>query len=176
MFMKILKEAPEDTGVNKPFIFTNFRKGSASYLASQGMNQAHIENHHRWVRGSDVATRYVSVFGEDTDHKLAKIHGAGIDEDDEPDPIAPMDCPRCGKETPREKDFCVWCCQATSHDAVEEIKAEEQDLRDAILKLIKEDPELLDDIEKAQKAMTVFENRPDLLQDAERFREALGDS
>ena len=64
------------------------------------------------------------------------------------DPNAPMDCPRCGKETPREKDFCVWCGQATSHD----------------------------DIEKAQEAMTVFENRPDLLEDAERFREALGDS
>jgi hypothetical protein len=65
---------------------------------------------------------------------------------------------------------------ANAHDAVEEIKAEEQDLRDSILTLIKEDPELLDDIEKAQEAMTVFENRPDLLEDAERFREALGDS
>jgi len=176
MFTKILEGAAEDAGVNKPVTFTNFRKSSASYLASQGMNQAHIEDHHGWVRGSDVAARYVSVFGEDADRELAKIHGAEIDEDDEPDPIAPMDCPRCGKETPREKDFCVWCGQATSHDAVEEIKAEEQDLRDAILKLIKEDPELLDDIEKAQEAMTVFENRPDLLQDAERFREALGDS
>jgi hypothetical protein len=54
--------------------------------------------------------------------------------------------------------------------------AEEQDLRDAILKLIKEDSELLDDIEKAQEAMTIFENRPDLLQDAKQFREALGDT
>ena len=140
------------------------------------MNQAHIEDHHGWVRGSDVASRYVSVFGQDADRELAKIHGAEIDEDAEPDPIAPMDCPRCGKETPREKDFCVWCGQATSYDTVEEIKAEEQDLRDSILTLIKEDPELLDDIEKAQEAMTVFENRPDLLEDAERFREAMGDS
>ena len=40
---------------------------------------------------------------------------------------------------------------ANAHDAVEEIKAEEQDLRDSILTLIKEDPELLDDIEKAQR-------------------------
>ena len=60
-------------------------------------------------------------------------------------------------------------------DAAEEIKAEEQDLRDSILTLIKEDPELLDDIERAQEALTVFENRPDLLEDAERFREALSD-
>ena len=176
MFTKILEGAAEDAGVDKPVTFTNFRKSSASYLASQGMNQAHIEDHHGWVRGSDVASRYVSVFGQDADRELAKIHGAEIDEDAEPDPIAPMDCPRCGKETPRKKDFCVWCGQATSHDAVEEIKAEEQDLRDSILTLIKEDPELLDDIEKAQEAMTVFENRPDLLEDAERFREAMSDS
>jgi hypothetical protein len=45
---------------------------------------------------------------------------------------------------------------ANAHAAVEEIKAEEQDLRDSILTLIKEDPELLDDIEKAQESMTVF--------------------
>jgi len=31
------------------------------------------------------------------------------------------------------------------------------------------------DIERAQEALTVFENRPDLLEDAERFREALSD-
>ena len=127
-------------------------------------------------KNHSVGTNQTPISGQDADRELAKIHGAEIDEDAEPNPIAPMDCPRCGKETPREKDFCVWCGQATSYDTVEEIKAEEQDLRDSILTLIKEDPELLDDIEKAQEAMTVFENRPDLLEDAERFREALGDS
>ena len=122
MFTKILEGAAEKADIDKPVTFTNFRKSSASYLASQGMNQAHIEDHHGWVRGSDAASRYVSVFGQDADRELAKIHGAEIDEDAEPDPIAPMDCPRCGKETPREKDFCVWCGQATSHDAIEETR------------------------------------------------------
>ena len=37
----------------------------------------------------------------------------------------------------------------------------------------RKDPELLDDIEKVQEPLTVFENQPDLLKDAERFREAL---
>jgi integrase len=174
MFTKILEGAAEKAGIDKPVTFTNFRKSSASYLASQGMNQAHIEDHHGWVRGSDVASRYVSVFGQDADRELAKVHGVELDDEEEPEPIAPMECPRCGRDTPREKDFCVWCDQATSHDAVQEIKAEEQDLRDSILTLIREDPELLDDIERAQDAMTVFEERPDLFEDAKRFREALG--
>jgi hypothetical protein len=151
--------------VDKPVTFTNFRKSSASYLASQGMNQAHIEDHHGWVRGSDVAARYVSVFGEDADRELSKIHGAEIDEDDGPPPHRSDGLPGLRERDSREKDFCVWCGQATSHDAVEEIKAEEQDIRDAILKLIDEDPELLDDFEKA---MTLFENRPDLLEDVSR--------
>jgi integrase len=173
MFTKILEQAAAKAGVDKPVTFTNFRKSSASYLASQGMNQAHIEDHHGWVRGSDVASRYVSVFGKDADRELAKVHGVEIDEEDEPEPKAPIECPRCGKDTPREKDFCVWCDQATSHDAVREIKAEEQNLRASILTLIREDPALLDDIERAQDAMTVFENRPDLFEDAKQFREAL---
>lgn len=109
---------------------------------------------------------------QDADRELAKIHGVELD-DAEPDPIAPMECPRCGRDTPREKDFCVWCDQATSHDAVQVIKAEEQNLRDAILTLIKEDPALLEDIERAQDAMTVFENRPELFEDAKQFRDAL---
>ena len=173
MFTKILEQAAARAGVDKPVTFTNFRKSSASYLASQGMNQAHIEDHHGWVRGSDVASRYVSVFGEDADRELARVHGVEIDDEDQPEPKAPIECPRCGKDTPREKDFCVWCDQATSHDAVREIKAEEQNLRDAILTLIREDPDLLDDIERAQDAMTIFENRPDLFEDAKQFREAL---
>ncbi|WP_248895372.1 tyrosine-type recombinase/integrase [Haloplanus halobius] len=174
MFTKILEGAADKADIDKPVTFTNFRKSSASYLASQGMNQAHIEDHHGWVRGSDVASRYVSVFGQDADRELAKVHGVELDDDEEPEPIAPMECPRCGRDTPREKDFCVWCDQATSHDAVQDIKAEEQDLRDSILTLIREDPELLNDIERAQDAMTVFEERPDLFEDAKRFREALG--
>jgi hypothetical protein len=72
--------------------------------------------------------------------------------------------------------YAILAGRTTSHHAVEEIKAEEQDVRDSILTLIKEDPELLDDIDKAQEAMTVFETRPGLLEDAERFRKALGDS
>lgn len=172
MFVKILETAAEDAGVDKPVTFTNFRKSSASFLASKGMNQAHIEDHHGWVRGSDVAARYVSVFGEDADLELAKVHGVEVEEE-EPDPIAPIECPRCGKDTPRDEEFCVWCKQATDYGAIEKVKAEEQDLRNAILRLIREDPALIDDIQSAQDAMTVFEKRPDLFEDAQRFREAV---
>jgi hypothetical protein len=110
----------------------------------------------------------------DADRELAKAHGAEIDEDDVPAPIAPMDCPRCRKETAREKDFCVWCGQATAHDAVREIKAEAQDLRDSICRLSRQSPNL--------RRYQAGQGRHDCLRKpvrpppgAERCREALDD-
>lgn len=111
----------------KPVTLTNFRKSSATHLASKGMSQAHIEDHHGWVRGSRVASRYVSIFSADSDRELAKVYGKDVEEEDESEEIAPLDCPRCGKETPREKDLCVWCGQALEPGAAtvaDEIESE----------------------------------------------------
>lgn len=119
MVTKMFSKPAERAGVTKPVTLTNFRKSSASHLASRGMNQAHIEDHHGWVRGSKVASRYVSVFADDADRELAKIHGVEITEEDEPDATAPIECRRCGERTPRDRDLCVWCGQALTPDAAE---------------------------------------------------------
>ncbi|WP_394346939.1 tyrosine-type recombinase/integrase [Halorussus halobius] len=109
---KAVTRAGERADIEKPVNFTNFRKSSASYLASQGMSQAHLEEHHGWVRGSEVAGRYVAVFGDEADNELARIHGKEIAAEDESPDHAPVPCPRCGEETPREKDFCIHCRQS----------------------------------------------------------------
>lgn len=119
MLTKMFSKPAERVGVSKPVTLTNFRKSSASHLASRGMNQAHIEDHHGWVRGSKVASRYVSIFADDADRELAKIHGVEIDEEELPDPTAPVECRRCGERTPRDRDLCVWCGQALKPDAAE---------------------------------------------------------
>ncbi|MFB6085558.1 MAG: tyrosine-type recombinase/integrase [Halodesulfurarchaeum sp.] len=122
MISKMFKEPAKRAGVTKPVTLTNFRKSSASYLASRGMSQAHIEEHHGWVRGSDVAARYVTVFAEDASRELAKIHGADVEEE-EPEPLAPIECPRCGERTPRDRPLCVWCGQALEPGAAERAEA-----------------------------------------------------
>ncbi|EMA39125.1 tyrosine-type recombinase/integrase [Halobiforma nitratireducens] len=128
MVSKVFDEAAGRAGVEKPVTLTNFRKSSAAFLASRNLNQAHIEEHHGWVRGSDVAARYISVFGEDSDRELAKLHGVDVSED-EPDPIAPLECTRCGRETPRDEPLCVWCGQAMDPQAAAEL--DEADDREA---------------------------------------------
>lgn len=111
MVTKMFSEPANRANISKPVTLTNFRKSSASHFASRGLNQAHLEDHHGWVRGSTAASRYISIFADDADRELAKIHGLDV-EDDEPDPTAPLECPRCGDQTPRDRDLCVWCGQA----------------------------------------------------------------
>ena len=122
MITKMFKEPAKRAGITKPVTLTNFRKSSASYLANRGINQAHIEEHHGWVRGSKVASRYVSVFADDADRELARIHGLDVEEE-EPERTAPHDCPRCGKQTPCDRDLCVWCGQALKPGAAEKAQS-----------------------------------------------------
>lgn len=111
MVSKALRQAATEADVTRPVTLTNFRKSSAAFLASRNLNQAHIEDHHGWVRGSDAAARYISVFAEDSDRELARLHGIDV-EADEPESIAPVTCPRCREETPPERGFCIHCEQA----------------------------------------------------------------
>ncbi|AFZ74605.1 site-specific integrase [Natronobacterium gregoryi] len=128
MVSNVFDEAADRADIDKPVTLTNFRKSSAAYLASRNLNQAHIEEHHGWVRGSRVAARYISVFSEDSDLEIARAHGVDVEED-EHDPIAPLECTRCGRETPRSEPLCVWCGQAMDPKAAVEL--DEADDREA---------------------------------------------
>jgi integrase len=165
---KILDDAADRAGVTKPTTFTNFRKSSAAYLASRGMNQAHIEEHHGWRHGSTVASRYIRVFSEDADKQLAAIHGADVDQDD-PEPIAPIDCPRCGKENPRDEPACVFCGQALEAGAADRIQENEREVRNATLKFASEHPGLIDDVGDLERLMELFDADADLAADADRI-------
>lgn len=117
-FKWIFSAAADRAGIERSVTLTNFRKSSASFFASQGLPQAHIEDHHGWTRGSSVAARYVAVFSEDADRALANAHRLDVSES-EPDPTGPLECPRCSQQTPREKSTYVWCGQALSPEGTE---------------------------------------------------------
>ncbi|MEA5387155.1 tyrosine-type recombinase/integrase [Haloarculaceae archaeon H-GB11] len=118
-----LKDVADRAGISKPVTPTNFRKSSASYLASQGVSQAHLEEHHGWTRGSDIAARYIAVFDDANEREIARAHGVDV-ADDEPEDTGPIVCVRCEQKTPRDQEACVWCGQVLSQTAAEE--AEEQ--------------------------------------------------
>ena len=173
-FLKCFKESAERAGITKPVTPTNFRKSNATWLAKQGANAALIEDRQGRTRGSKAVARYVARFGDDAEAQYARLNGKEV-ETDEPDDLAPLVCPRCDKDTPRDEPKCVWCGQVLDYDAMPEIEAQQRELRDAVLRLGKENPEVLDDVRRTRDLMTVFEDNPDLFEDTQGFIEALSD-
>lgn len=171
MFRKIPREAAGRAGVDKPVTLTNFRKSSASHLASQGVNQAVLEDHHGWTRGSKAAARYIAVFGEASDREIARAHGVDV-ESEEPEPTAGVECPRCGRVTPREDAFCAWCHQALEPGAVAEIEREQDQVRRELLKFAKDHPELLETLEELEPLLEAVGGDPAVVDLAQRFAEA----
>lgn len=175
MARKIPRQAAEKAGVTKPVNFTNFRKSSASYLASKGVNQAVLEDHHGWTTGSDVASRYISVFADASDREVARAHGVEVIEEEETEKIAPVVCPRCKEKTPRTEPFCVWCHRALEHGADKEIEMMQNAERRNLLKTAKENPELLDVLEDAEPLVRALGGDPKIIDTARQFVEAAED-
>ena len=173
-FKNIFEQAAEHAGVTKTVTPTNFRKSNATWLARQKMSQPFIEDRQGRKRGSDATAHYVAKFGGEADTQYAKLHGIEVEEED-PEPFGPVECPRCGRETPRDEDACVWCRQPLEYDAIEARKEDSREARTAVLKLAKENPELLDDIDRAREFMDLFEDNPDMFADARDFVDALSD-
>jgi hypothetical protein len=161
MVSKVLKEAADRADVSKPVTLTNFRKSSAAFFASRNLNQAHIEEHHGWVRGSSAAARYISVFGKDSDREIARLHGKDVSEE-EPDEIAPIECPTCGRENERDASFCMQCGQVLNPEAASELNESTDELNESLASL---------EPEKAERLLEVA----DMLDDPA-VREALVDS
>ncbi|WP_082224511.1 tyrosine-type recombinase/integrase [Halolamina rubra] len=142
---------------------TRFRKSSASYLASQNVNQAFLEDHHGWVTGSDKAARYITVFSDQSDRAIAEAHGVDVDvEDDGPDMV---ECVRCEALNDADRSRCRQCDQVLSQEA-----AEQEALVDRVLSRL--DDQLLEADDRDERAellegkQVVEERRSDLDVDA----------
>lgn len=174
-FLQCFKNAAKRVDVDKPVTPTNFRKSNAYWLAKKrDANAALIEDRQGRERGSPVVARYIAQFGEDTEAQYARLQGKEV-ETSEPANRTPVECPRCTRETPRDEAECMWCGQALDYDAMEEIRAEQREVRTAALRLAKENPELLDDIQTAQDLQTVFQDNPELYEEAQQFVDALSE-
>jgi len=174
-FRSIFDDVAQRADVTKPVTPTNFRKSNASWLAEKGMNQAYIEDRQGRKRGSDATAHYVARFGGEAEDEYARMQGVEIDEE-EPEPIGPVECPRCGRDTPRHEPACVFCNQAISHAGVQSLDEQQQKVRDALFQFAQEKPELIEDFKRARDLTDLLENNPDLFGDAQEFADALSEN
>lgn len=114
-----MKRLADDAPIEPPSTPTptRFRKSSASYLASQNVNQAFLEDHHGWTRGSDKAARYIATFGDESDRAIAAAHGIDVDTNDDDDGM--IECVRCNRLNERDRGRCRRCGQALTQEAAE---------------------------------------------------------
>jgi integrase len=107
---KSIKRVAEKTDLTKPVNPRHFRKSRASVLAkSYYVTQRDLEYHFGWVQGSRVAAHYIAVFNTNSRLHIAKADGADVKLEEEQEPIVPVWCDHCQKQTPRHRDTCLWC-------------------------------------------------------------------
>jgi hypothetical protein len=130
-FRDIFDAVADRADVEKPVTPTNFRKSNASYLARRGANAALIEDRQGRARNSQAVSRYVARFGDDDEAaQIAALHGMEVENADTAESLAPIECSRCGNETPHDEPLCVHCGQAVDAAAAEELEAAKQALRE----------------------------------------------
>lgn len=119
---KISKDAGLDCKTNPHA----FRKGRATYLASQGMNQAQLCEYFGWVQGSDQAATYIRMANKDLEKAVKQIQGLE-QEEEEQESLEPVKCPQCQEINSSTKDYCKNCNFMLSQDKrmVEEFKKKE---------------------------------------------------
>lgn len=169
MKTKMFKEPAARAGIDKPITLTNFRKSSASYYASKGMSQSHLEARYGWVTGSSAASRYISVFGKETANEVARIHGLEVSEDDT-DRITRVVCPRCEEPNTHRARFCMRCGQALSAEAVQQLDDIDTGIKEEYRQADPEDTEThvgVDAVERALKDPEVLEKVLEAVETAE---------
>ena len=171
-YLDDFKTPAAKAGVKKPVTPTAFRKSNATWLAKQGANSGLIEDRQGRTRGSKAVSRYVARFGEDAADQYAKMHGIEV-EVDEMEGTAPVKCPRCDRETPADRDFCMWCDQALEHGVLDELEEEQEAKRRKFLRMARDDPELLDEVEETEDLIEFFDGDTSPIRDARRFVDAL---
>ena len=138
---------------------TQFRKSSASHLASQNINQVFLEDHHGWVRGSDKAARYVAVFGDANDRAIASAHGVEVEVTDNTPKM--RECVRCQELNEPDRSRCRRCAYPLDQQAVEAEELRDERLNrqlamldgDNAMKLLEimdalDDPEVLETLDR----------------------------
>lgn len=162
-FLDCFKDTAARADVSKPVTPTNFRKSNMRWLVELGMEQPRIEDRQGRARGSEATARYMARFGsENNERAYARLHGRDVDAEARAEPMAPIECPRCDRETPADRDFCMHCDFALDDVARTDVEA----LRDTLDQVAVEasDP---DTAQRAVRGRRAVERNPELVNHAD---------
>lgn len=142
-FLNYFKGAAERAGVDKPVTPRNFRKSNTRWLITQGFDVPRIEERQGRQQGSDHTRNYQARFGDESNEvAYAQLQGVDVGDETGPADHGPVECHRCHRETPRERDFCMWCHAALSFEAAEAVEAADSETAESIAASADDDVEI----------------------------------
>lgn len=104
-----------------------FRKARATFLASQGMNQATLCEYMGWVQGSDQASVYIALAESDKENTVMELAGIKEDKKTEEKDLLPVKCHACSKLNRFESENCSECSKTlTTSSMFKEVQIEEK--------------------------------------------------
>ncbi|KDE57541.1 integrase [Halostagnicola sp. A56] len=157
-FLNYFKNAAGRVDITKDVTPTAFRKSNTRWLILQNFSTARIEDRQGRKRGSEHTARYMARFGEESNERAyAQLHGLEV-ESDEPEDVSPVPCPRCGEDTPSDRDFCIHCHQSLDFEAKELLDEVRSVLDDRSIEA--EDPE---DRREFVSARRTLEEKPHVM-------------
>ncbi|MFB6209346.1 MAG: tyrosine-type recombinase/integrase [Candidatus Nanohaloarchaea archaeon] len=108
-----------------------FRKGRATNMAGQGMNQAQLCEYFGWVQGSDQAATYIRMAEQDLEKAVKQIHGLEETEEEKED-LSPKTCASCDSVNPGYRDQCKECGNAITEDVDKVIEMKEEEVTNEV--------------------------------------------
>lgn len=136
---KIIKRARERADIPN-YIKTNphaFRKGRATFLAAQGMNQATLCEYMGWVQGSDQAAVYISLAESDKEDTIMELSGVKTETESRRKGLLPVNCHECRELNKFEAETCSNCGETlSSSDLFQQAQIEEKtkDFKDELIR------------------------------------------
>jgi len=102
----MLQDTKEKTNIKKHIHAYLFRHSRASYLASQGLNEAQLCMIFGWTIGSKQPATYIHLSGAQVENAYKKLYGMDKDKITTPQLVK---CTVCGEMNPSTNDGCQNC-------------------------------------------------------------------
>jgi site-specific recombinase XerD len=123
---KMLRKVKSKVNLNKHVHAYLFRHSRASYLASQGLNEAQLCTIFGWTIGSKQPATYIHLSGSQTEDAYKRLYGIKKPEETEKQLIQ---CSVCGETNPSKQDTCSNCFNPLNIKGALKIKQENEELQ-----------------------------------------------
>jgi site-specific recombinase XerD len=125
---KMLRKIKSKVALSKHVHAYLFRHSRASYLASQGLNEAQLCTIFGWIIGSKQPATYIHLSGSQTEDAYKRLYGIKKQEETEKQILM---CQVCGEMNPSTNNTCSNCYNPLTIKGALKVKQENEELQKA---------------------------------------------